>query len=253
MKKYLQAFLKEKPFFFSIVRPKEASLYQQYKPFKKPILDLGCGDGFFAKIAFRRLDVGVDPDKQAVKEAKTRGTYKEVRTYDGKKIPYPGGYFATIVCNSTFEHIPNLKEVLSEVARVIKKDGMLYFTVPTNIWPKYLFGRLFLGRFYERFFVAKSKHYNLWTLGEWQKELKKRDLEIIYSTHYLDNKLVMWIFDISHYLSIFSLIAKKVFNRWVLFPQKSFLIRPIEDYILKSTNVNSKKGPYMLIAARKTK
>lgn len=253
MKNYLRAFLEEKPFFFLLLRPKEAALYQSYKPFVKPVLDVGCGDGFFAKVAFGKIDVGIDPDKQAITEAKTRNVYKEVHVYDGKNIPYPNNYFMTIVCNSTFEHITNLPQVLSETSRVLKKGGMLYFTVPTDIWPTYLFGRLLFGKWYEKYFIDKSKHYNLYTVKQWQQKLKQLNLDVVYSTHYLDSKFVMWLFDISHYLSISSLLTKKLFNRWVLFPGKTILFRPFESMLIKVVEKNTTKGPYLFIVAKKTR
>lgn len=251
MRNYLQAFLKEKPLFFSFLRPKEASLYQPYKPFKKPVLDLGCGDGFFAHVAFGRIDVGIDPDKNAVDEAKKRDIYKEIKLYDGKKIPYKNSYFTTVLCNSTFEHIPNMDEVLQEVSRVTKKGGMLYFTVPTNIWPEYLFGNKLFGKVYKQYFINKSKHWNLYTFRMWQKNLGQLGFEVIYYTHYLDNKKIMWLFDISHYISIPSLLTKKLFDKWVLFPQKEKYFGGFKTFVIQETKQNTRKGPYLFIAAQK--
>lgn len=253
MKKYLRAFLREKPLFFTFLRPKEASLYQDYKPFKGPVLDLGCGDGFFAQVAFGNVDVGLDPDRKMIIEAKKRKIYKIVKYYDGKKIPYSDGYFSTVVCNSTFEHIPNLDKVLHEVARVLKFGGMLYFTVPTDIWPKYLFGRLFFGKLYERYFINKSKHYNLYNFQEWKQKLSNLGLQPTAYNHYIDNKKIMWYFDISHYLSAPALLSKIVFNKWVLFPQKVKLFGWLENFIARETKKNNEIGPYLFIAVRKIK
>lgn len=251
MKKYLQAFLKEKPFFFAVVRPKEASLYQQYKPFRTPVLDLGCGDGFFAQVAFGKLDEGIDPDNQAIKEAKNRKIYRHTQSYDGKHIPFRSNYFATVVCNSTYEHIPNLDEVLDETARVLKKGGMLYFTTVTDLWPNYLFGKLIFGSVYTQYFIRKSKHYHMYNIKTWEKKLHKRGLEVVSHVHHLDNKKMMWLFDISHYLSMSALVTKKLFNRWVLFPQMEIVLRPLENYLVKETEKEMKKGPYLFIAAKK--
>lgn len=251
MRDYLRAFLREKPLFFAFLRPKEASLYQSYRPFKKPVLDLGCGDGFFAAVAFGKVDVGIDPDKKAIIEAKRRKIYKIVKYYDGKKIPFPDQYFSTIVCNSTFEHIKNIDQVLQETGRVLKPEGLLYFTVPTNIWSKYLFFNQIFGRTYKKFFINKSKHYNLWSLNQWENELARVRLKVIYYTHYLDNQKIMWFFDISHYLSAPSLLFKIIFNRWVLFPEKVKLLGWFENFIQRETEKNDQLGPYLFITAEK--
>lgn len=47
-------------------------MYQKYKPFNAPILDIGCGDGFFAKIAFGRIDIGLDVKNSEINEAKEK-------------------------------------------------------------------------------------------------------------------------------------------------------------------------------------
>lgn len=250
MRKYLQAYLREKPLFFSFLRPKEAQLYQQFKPFKEPVLDIGCGDGFFAQVAFGRVDVGIDPDRKKIQEAQRRKVYKRAHWYDGKRIQYPNRYFSTIVCNSTFEHIPNLSQVLREVERVTKKGGSLYFTVPTNEWPHFLFGRLFFGSFYESFFINKSRHYNMYSLSRWKIILSRLGFDIVSSSYYLDSK-VMWFFDIAHYLSISSLITKKLFNKWVLFPEKVQYMDWLEKFLLFYTKRDTQKGPYIFIAAKK--
>lgn len=253
MEKYIIDFLENKPIFFSFLRPKEVFLYQKYKPFNAPILDIGCGDGFFAKIAFGRIDIGLDVKNSEINEAKEKKVYKKIVIYDGKKIPFPDNYFSTIICNSSFEHIPNIDEVLKESARVLKKNGNMYFTVPTNIWPKYLFGIKLFGSIYSNFFIKKSKHYNLYSLKKWTSVLNLLGYKVKYSTHYLDNKKIIGLFDMSHYLSISSIITKLIFNRWVLFPQKTIFLKSLVKFISQNTSKNTKKGPYLFIAARKIK
>lgn len=251
MKNYLRAYLREKPLFFAFLRPKEADLYQQFKPLKKPILDIGCGDGFFAKVAFGKIDVGIDPDKTSIEEAKKRHVYGKALVYEGKKIPFQDNYFSTVVCNSTFEHIPNLDQVLKEVSRVMKRGGMLYFTVPTNTWPDYLFGTFIFGKTYKKFFNKMQRHYNLYTFKQWSKKLTRIGLTITDHSYYLDNKKILWLFDIAHYLSVSSLITKKLFNKWVLFSEKEKYLKGLESFIIKETEKDTVKGSCLFIAAHK--
>lgn len=251
MKEYTKAFLKEKPFFFSIVRPKEAFLFQKYKPFRKPILDLGCGDGFFAEIAFGKLNAGIDPDNNATNEAKKRKIYTEIKKYNGKKIPYKSSVFATIVSNSTLEHISNIDEVLAESSRVLKRGGMFYFTTITDSWPEYIFGSKILGNGYKRFFTDKSKHYNIFSYGEWKERLKKNSFEVIEFQHYLNNKKIYGIFELSHFFSAPSLLIKKIFNKWVIFPAKIKYMDKLINWLIDETKADNKIGPCLFIAARK--
>jgi ubiquinone/menaquinone biosynthesis C-methylase UbiE len=43
-------------------------------------------------------------------------------------------YADTVIATEFFEHISNIEKVLLEINRVLKKNGILYFTVPF-IWP----------------------------------------------------------------------------------------------------------------------
>ena len=58
-KDYLWLHLKELPYFRSLVRAVEARFYQDFE-LPAPTLDVGCGDGHFATVAFERpLEVGL--------------------------------------------------------------------------------------------------------------------------------------------------------------------------------------------------
>jgi ubiquinone/menaquinone biosynthesis C-methylase UbiE len=45
---------------------------------------------------------------------------------DAKKMPYPSGAFAAIVSNSIIHHIPEPRDVLSEVQRVTASGGLVF-------------------------------------------------------------------------------------------------------------------------------
>ncbi len=50
--------------------------------------------------------------------------------YDGEKIPFDNGSFDSVICNQVLEHVfkPNL--FLSEINRVLKREGIFLLTVP---------------------------------------------------------------------------------------------------------------------------
>ncbi|HSB00035.1 MAG TPA: class I SAM-dependent methyltransferase, partial [Anaerolineales bacterium] len=112
--------LKELPYFRSLVRAVEARFYQDYH-LPAPTLDVGCGDGHFATIAFeRQLEVGLDPWDGPIREAQRRGGYRSLVRADGGHMPFPEGHFASAVSNSVLEHIPHVEAVLAETARVLQ-------------------------------------------------------------------------------------------------------------------------------------
>ena len=42
---YLSIYLRHRPLFLSLIRAKEAAMFQKFLPLKRPALDVGCGDG----------------------------------------------------------------------------------------------------------------------------------------------------------------------------------------------------------------
>ncbi|KIC48791.1 bifunctional 2-polyprenyl-6-hydroxyphenol methylase/3-demethylubiquinol 3-O-methyltransferase UbiG [Tateyamaria sp. ANG-S1] len=99
----------------------------------KDVLDLGCAGGFMAEaIADRGAQVtGIDPAAQAVEAARihAKALGKTIR-YDvgvGEDLPYPDASFDAVVCVDVLEHVADLAQVLSEVARVLRPGGMFLF------------------------------------------------------------------------------------------------------------------------------
>ncbi len=262
---FLKQYLQERPLFLSLIRAKEAFLYQKYLPFKKPVLDIGCGDGMFAKLSFankfkvqsskfkvneRIIDIGLDVKDSRIEEAKRLGVYKKLVIYDGVKIPFPDNYFSTIVSNCVLEHVTHLDSVISEAYRVLKPGGVFLTTVMAAPWEEYLFGSIFLGSWYQNWMRKKQVHLNLYNHKNWDKEFKKSGFRIVGKVGYLDQKASRLI-DFCHYLSIPSLISYKLFKKWVLW--KYF----VDYYPLKnlansiSDNVNPDKSAALFYLLRK--
>ena len=51
-------------------------------------------------------------------------------------MPFENNIFNTIFATEVFEHIHDLETALNEIYRVLKKDGIIFFTVPF-LWPLY--------------------------------------------------------------------------------------------------------------------
>jgi ubiquinone/menaquinone biosynthesis C-methylase UbiE len=108
-KDYLWLNLRDLPYFRAILRAVEARFYQDFK-LPQPVLDVGCGDGHFASIAFDQpLDVGIDPWGGPIRQAARLGGYRSLVQADGGKMPFPDSYFASAVSNSVLEHIPHVE------------------------------------------------------------------------------------------------------------------------------------------------
>ncbi len=108
------------------------------------VLDVGCGTGLFLKpiiLGGCTQLYGVDGPQDFTGRAIGRG-YKEVNVVTDLNVaPLPGenDSFDLVVCKDVFEHLLNPTHALSEINRVLKKDGLLLLHVP-NHFP--LIGRL---------------------------------------------------------------------------------------------------------------
>ena len=222
-KDYLGLHLKDLPYFRALLRAVEARAYQGID-LPAPTLDLGCGDGHFAGIAFdRRLDVGVDPWWGPLEEAKERETYLNLIQSEGSDLPFPDGYFASAVSNSVLEHIPNIEHVLYEIRRVLKPGAKFVFCVPNhNFLPSLSVARGldqlrlgFLSDAYRSFFNRISRHYHCDPPEVWKIRLNTAGFHLERWWHYFSVDALR-ILEWGHYLGLPSWIFKIMTGRWIL-------------------------------------
>ena len=77
---FLLDYLFETPTPLAIERSWECSLLSR-QTLQKPILDVGCGDGIFAKVLSKtEMEVGIDPNPIEIERAAKVGIYKELLT-----------------------------------------------------------------------------------------------------------------------------------------------------------------------------
>lgn len=214
------------PYFRGLLRAVEARFYENIE-LPAPTLDLGCGDGHFASLAFdRRIDVGLDPWEKPLREAEARGVYQEVVLSEACDIPYPDAYFGGAVSNSVLEHILELEPVLRELARVLRSGAPFVFCVPNHRFLETLsIGRFFdrlhlgaLGSLYRRFFNRISRHYHCDDPAAWQARLERAGFEVVDWWHYFSPR-AQHVLEWGHYFGLPSLIARKLFGKWVVVPR----------------------------------
>lgn len=234
--------LRDLPAFRALLRAVEARFYADL-PLPRPVLDLGCGDGHFASVAFDEpLDAGFDPWWGPLTEARGRGAYRLLAQSDGVRMPYPDNYFATVVSNSVLEHIPQVQPVLAEVGRVLQPGGWFYFCVPgPNFLPFLSVGRALdrvglrpLGDLYRRFFNRVARHYHCDGVEVWQRRLEAAGLRLVRWWPYFSRQALTAL-EWGHYLGLPSLVCKKLTGRWILSPTRANLwlterlVRPLYE------------------------
>ena len=221
-KDYLWLQIREMPYFRGLLRAVEARFYRGIH-LESPTLDLGCGDGHFATIAFDRiLDVGIDPWWEPLKEAQSRDSYQGLLQSDGAKMPFPAAHFKSAVSNSVLEHIPHIDAVLEEAGRLLKPGALFIFCVPNhnflaNLSISNFFDRIrliSLGDLYRRFFNRISRHYHCDPPDVWEERLENAGFEIEEHWHYFSPEALRAL-EWGHYLGLPSLVAKILTGKWI--------------------------------------
>ena len=93
------------------------------------VLDLGCGDGQIARaLAAQGSEVlGVDPTQLHIDVAIERGGGPRYLLGGATDIPADDNSFDAVVACLVFEHIDQMDEAMTEVARVLKPYGQFSF------------------------------------------------------------------------------------------------------------------------------
>lgn len=233
---YLLEHLFVVPAFRALLRSIEARMVGE-REWPRPILDLGCGDGYFAQAAFTQpLDAGIDPSVQAIAEAARRGMYRDLQVGDSNAMPFPDGAFATVLSNSVLEHIPNIDATLRETRRVLKPGGLFVFTTPNQHYAEYMFfsdvfNRLGLKRlsaWYGAFFNHIAHHYRTDSAPVWIERLVRFGFIVReYRTYF--SREASHVFDLAHYYSSPTIFYKIIFGRWIIAPRRAnfILIEPL--------------------------
>lgn len=213
------------PLALAFERTLECRIYQRL-PFERPILDLGCGDGVFAKVLFDEpIDTGVDPDPRELACARRLGTYGELLPCAGDAVPKSDGSFRTIFSNSVLEHIRDLGPVLNEIHRLLAAGGHFYATVPSDRFERYAIGNRVLAatglaslaagyrRRYNRFW----KHYHCYPLDTWKALARRAGFEVLEAFPYAPPRICT-LNDLLVLSAFPAFVSKRMTGRWVWSP-----------------------------------
>ncbi len=167
-------------------RAAEVAVLRQVQ-YERPVLDLGCGDGLVTSLVMPKVEIGLDPDENVLKQAAQRGIYERFEPVCAEVIQLPGESIGTVVSNSVLEHLPKLDAVLERVAHVLRPGGRLVFTVPTEAFSDCL--ALPFSR-YAAWRNRRLAHLNLWPVAQWTEQLERVGLQVEEVRPYLCPHLV---------------------------------------------------------------
>ena len=93
------------------------------------VLDLGCGTGVILEEIGRKYSTaelfGLDLSENMIAQARQRlKSTVELSVGDAENLPYADNSFDLVCCVESFHHYPDPAKALSEIKRVLKKDGI---------------------------------------------------------------------------------------------------------------------------------
>jgi SAM-dependent methyltransferase/4-amino-4-deoxy-L-arabinose transferase-like glycosyltransferase len=251
--------LKSVPAFRALLRAVEARFYhylRQTGEIQEPVLDLGCGDGHFAGLAFTQpLTAGIDPWWGPLNKAQRAGAHQLVSQAMGDKMPFPDGHFATVISNSVLEHIPDIQPVLQEANRVLRPGGKLIITMPSHHFTEYLGGAaalqgVGLGDAYRRFFNQISRHERTDSAEQWAERLAQAGF-VVDRWQYYFSKAALRALEWGHVQGLPSAVLHFLTGHWIIAPWNSNL-RRTEQWLRPFYEEEAQPaGAYVLFVAHK--
>lgn len=93
------------------------------------VLDVGCSGGIVADELHRRgaRMVGLDIDIPGLSKARDR--FAESASFicaDSERMPLADASVDVVICNHVYEHVVDPEQLLAELRRVVRPDGLLY-------------------------------------------------------------------------------------------------------------------------------
>ncbi len=189
----LRFYLRHSPPDHALWKAVEWRLFREYD-YPAPALDLGCGDGVFARLVFdEQLTAGIDILPGRVRKAHAAGVHRIALTGDATTMPFGDATFATVFSGCAMEHVPPMPQMLSEISRILQPGGQLITTVPSGYFRDYLFvpgvlrrlGSARLAERYSQLIVRLLTIFHLYHPARWQTLLADAGLELVEARHFL--------------------------------------------------------------------
>ena len=141
---------------------------------RKRILDVGCGDGRITRhFVEGNKCYGVDISEKAVHKAMERGLKGYVLDLEEDSFPFQDGYFDLVICSQVIEHIINTDHILTEINRILHKNGFMILSFPNINQPLSWLLQILLD-----YPPVYSSRYKSWHMRDFTLRLMKTALRL---------------------------------------------------------------------------
>jgi SAM-dependent methyltransferase len=229
-----------------------------------PILDIGCGDGLFAALAYPGKQIwGLDINLSEIRRAQASSAYEALVYGSITNVTLPEDFFRSAIANCSLEHVPGLDQALRNIRRSLVPGGTFINIVPTPQWTRLMAipqvleraGFPSLAAAYGRGIDTVFNHIHLYDAEEWGRRLENTGFKVT-SVEMLTSQRSSWVFDILLYPSLVGWLTKKLTGRWVLAPALRNLsvdaTRHIVDAIAAAVPDSDEGSEYLIVSEAAT-
>jgi SAM-dependent methyltransferase len=133
IEKWALAYLRHAPISLALREINRLVAFQSVAGGRGPVLDVGCGDGFWWTVRADGRDIyGIDISAREIAQAKQHIHAELVDV--SAETPFRGTKFEEIIGNCSLEHVPDIDGALSNLRASAAPDARLLMFVPTPRW-----------------------------------------------------------------------------------------------------------------------
>lgn len=193
---------------------------------QSPLLDVGCGDGVFANIAFPNMDSwGIDINEDEARLAIAANAYSRVIVGDITTEALPKEHFRSCVANCSLEHIPRIDLALRTIFESLEEGGNFITFVPNKAWAEYLrsyrildaLGATALAKTLQKSLDEFFVHRHLYDEQGWREVVEEAGFEIEVLQPVLSSANTA-AYELFLLPSLIGLANKKLTKKWTNFP-----------------------------------
>lgn len=230
-------------------------------PCEGPILDVGCGDGLFASIAFEGAEVwGIDIDAHEGRWAVASRAYTQIILGDITSARLPKNFFGTCVANCSLEHVPRIDLALATIRDSLKPGARAFLFVPDKRWAHAMMsvrsmerlGMPAMATVLEDSINALFKHRHLHDAAGWEQLVAQSGL-VVEAVKPVLSAATTVAFEALLLPSLAGWLNKHLTTRWTNFPGARRLMAypayAIVRSVLEAAN-KERNAEYLVIARR---
>jgi SAM-dependent methyltransferase len=227
-----------------------------------PILDVGCGDGLFAKLAFSGADVwGIDVNADEGRLAQATHAYSQIVLADIARAQIPERFFATCLANCSMEHVPDIMGGLRTILRGLRPGGRAFFFLPNRDWTRQMLSVRFLhsigstkaARALQRAIDDVFEHRHLHDEQGWRALIAKAGFDVV-AVEPVGSTATTVAFEMFLLPSLAGWLNKRWTTRWTNFPRaRRMVVGPvfrITQGALRAAGDSERTAEFLVVGQR---